>query len=295
MADHRSGFVALVGRPNVGKSTLLNQLVGQKISIVTPRPQTTRHRVVGVRTAPEGQIAFIDTPGIHGVGKHAMDRYMDRSATGSLGDADVVVVVVEALKLNDDDIAVIERATSRAGRVGLVVNKVDKVADKMRLLPFMQEVEALADFEFVIPLSATTGENCGALVAELLARLPVGPALYPDDQVTDRSMRFLAAEAVREKLMLRLHHEVPYGLTVEIERYEETGERVNIGAVIWVGRDAHKGIVIGKGGAMLKDVGTAARRDIERSLGQPVFLQLFVKVREGWTDDEQALHRFGYD
>lgn len=295
MAEFRSGFVALVGRPNVGKSTLLNRLVGQKVSIVTPRPQTTRHRVVGVRTSEAGQIAFVDTPGMHAGGKQAIDRYMNRSAAGSMADADIAVVVVEALKLTDEDATVIERAARTAQRVGLVVNKVDRVTDKVRLLPYLQQVEPLAGFEFVIPLSAETGENCNALVAELLARLPVGPALYPDDQVTDRNMRFVAAEAVREKLMRRLHQEVPYGLTVEIERYDEGNERVEIGAVIWVGREGHKGIVIGKGGAVLKEVGTAARHDLERTLGRPVFLRLFVKVREGWADDEQALHRFGYD
>ena len=292
---YRAGTVALVGRPNVGKSTLLNRLVGQKVSIVTPKPQTTRHIVTGILTTPVAQAVFVDTPGLHGGGRQAINRYMNRAAAGAVGDADLVVVVVEAGKLTDEDDAVLARAAHANAPVGLVVNKVDRITDKLELLPFLDALSKRLPFAFVLPVSAETGDNCDALEREILARLPDGEPLYPEDQVTNRNLRFLAAEIVREKLMLRLRDEVPYGLTVSIERFDEDGKVVEIGAVVWVGRAGHKGIVIGRGGAMLKDVGSAARRDLEALLERPVNLKLWVKVREGWADDESALHRFGYE
>lgn len=295
MAESPSGLVALVGRPNVGKSTLLNRLVGQKVSIVTPRPQTTRHRVVGILTDARGQIVFIDTPGLHDDGRRAINRYMNRAATGALADADVGVVLVEALRLTDEDDAVLARSTAVGTPVGLVINKVDRVRDKRLLLPFVDGLKDRGEFAFVVPLSAATGDNCDALVDELFGLMPTGPQLYPDDQVTDRSTRFLAAETVREKLMTRLRDEVPYGITVEIEGFDEGPERTAVSAVIWVERESHKAIVIGKAGAGLREVGTAARRDIEQMLARPVFLKLWVKVREDWADDERALRRFGYE
>ncbi len=295
MSEFRCGLVALVGRPNVGKSTLLNRILGQKVSIVTPRPQTTRHTVTGILTEGRGQVVFIDTPGMHQDGKQAINRYMNRAAAGALADADIVVVIVEALKLTDEDEAVLERARTASAPVGLVINKVDRVKDKAKLLPFIKNIQGKADFAFIIPLSASQGENLPSLVDELFERLPVSGPLYPEDQVTDRSMRFIAAELIREKLMMRLQQEVPYGVTVEIERYEEAERRTEIDAVIWVGRDSHKGMVIGKGGGLLRDIGSAVRQELKSMLERPVHLQLWVKVRDGWADDEKALHRFGYE
>lgn len=295
MGDRKSGLVALVGRPNVGKSTLLNRLVGQKVSIVTPRPQTTRHRVTGILTDPRGQVVFTDTPGLHEGGKRGINRYMNRAAKSAFTDADLVVAVVEALRLTDEDEAVFARAVAADRPVAVAINMIDKVGDRSVLLPYIARIAEHGAFEFIMPVSAATGESCDALAEELFARLPMGPALYPDDQVTDRSERFLAGEIVREKLMTWLRDEVPYGITVEVESFDERDRLTSIGAVIWVDRDAHKGIVIGKGGTMLRTIGTAARRDLERMLGRQVHLQLWVKVREGWADDERALHRFGYE
>lgn len=289
------GLVALVGRPNVGKSTLLNGLVGQKVSIVTPRPQTTRHRVTGILTEPRGQIVFIDTPGLHEGGKRGINRYMNRAATTAFSDADLVVAVVEASRLTDEDDVVLAHAARTGRPAAVVINMIDKIGDHSALLPYIARIAERGSFEFIMPVSAKTGEACDSLLETLFARLPPGPHLYPDDQVTDRSERFLAAETVREKLMTQLRDEVPYGVTVEIESFEEGARLTSIGAVIWVERDAHKGIVIGKGGTMLRTVGTAARQDLERMLGVKVHLKLWVKVREGWADDERALHRFGYD
>lgn len=295
MADARCGFVTLAGRPNVGKSTLLNQLVGQKVSIVTPKPQTTRHTVTGILTEPRGQAVFIDTPGLHAGGRQAINRYMNRAAAGALSSADLVIVVVEALQLTDEDRAVLERLSDQGTTPGLVINKVDTVRDKARLLPFIDTLRGLAEFAFVVPLSAETGEGCDALKDAIFERLPEGPLHYPEDQVTDRDMRFIAAELVREKLMTRLRQEVPYGITVGIERYEEGEDRTEIDAVVWVARDSHKGIVIGKDGEVLKAAGSAVRRELKKMLERPVHLTLWVKVRDDWADDEQALRRFGYD
>lgn len=294
MAELRSGFVALVGRPNVGKSTLLNRLVGQKVSIVTPRPQTTRHAVTGILTEPRGQVVFVDTPGQHGGSRLAIDRYMDRAASGASADSDIAVLVVDATRVTDEDRLVLDRLKARTGATALVLNKVDLLDDKAELLPLIESLTAVRGFEFILPVSARDGDGCDTLVDELFALLPEGPLLYPEDQVTDRSMRFVVSELVREKLMRRLHQEVPYGITVETERFVE-GERTEVDAVIWVARESHKGIVIGKGGSMLKEVGTAVRRELVEMVGGPVHLNLWVKVREGWADDEQALRRFGYE
>lgn len=294
MAESRCGFVALVGRPNVGKSTLLNRLVGQKVSIVTPRPQTTRHAVTGILTEARGQIVFVDTPGQHGGSRLAIDRYMERTASSASADADIAVLVVDASRVTDEDRLVLDRLSSRTGPTALVLNKVDLLDDKAALLPLIESMTAVRGFEFILPVSARDGDGCSTLVDELFALLPAGPMLYPEDQVTDRSMRFVVSELVREKLMRRLHQEVPYGITVETERFVE-GERTEVDAVIWVARDSHKGIVIGKGGSMLKEVGTAVRRELVDMIGGPVHLNLWVKVREGWADDEQALRRLGYE
>ena len=294
----RCGFAALVGRPNVGKSTLLNALLGQKISIVSPKPQTTRTRIHGVLTRPGMQIVFVDLPGIHAKQPRAINRYMNRTALASLGDSDVNLFVIEALRWTEED----ERALAElkaAGRpILLLINKVDRAHPKERLLPFIEELSRKADFAQIVPLSALKRSNIDRLPELIAGFLPESPHLYPPEQVTDATDRFMAAEIVREKLTRRLQEELPYGLVVEIEGMgvaeDEPGKLV-VQAVIWVERTGQKAIVIGKGGELLKEVGREARLDLKRHFGQPVHLELWVKVREGWSDDENALRKFGFD
>ncbi|SFC99821.1 GTP-binding protein Era [Thiohalospira halophila DSM 15071] len=290
----RTGFVALVGRPNTGKSTLLNHLIGEKISITSSRAQTTRHRLTGVKSTDEAQLLYVDTPGMHSGGKKAVNRYMNRVARNAVRDVDVVVWVVEALRLTEEDEAVLEALKHAEVPVVLAVNKVDRVRDKPRLLPFMQDLTARREFAAVVPISAESGENVDALEAEIAAQLPEGPPLFPTDQLTDATERFLAAELIREKLTRRLEQELPYVLTVAIDEFREEEERLNISATIWVERESHKGIVIGRGGTVLKEVGQRARKDMERLFDDRVHLELWVKVREGWSDDERALKSLGY-
>lgn len=290
-----AGLVALAGRPNVGKSTLLNALVGEKVSIVTPRPQTTRHRIVGLRNEAGVQIAFVDTPGIHSGGKRALNRVMNRTAAASLQGVDLCLLLVEAGHWQDEDTLALERAKAARAPLGLVVNKMDRVRPRDKLLPFLQSVSQRHDFAFVVPVSASRQENLETLLTEVRNRLPEAPFLYDPEQITDRSQRFLAAELVREKLTLALQQELPYSLTVEIEKYSEENDVLHIGAVIWVERENHKAIVIGAKGAVLKKVGSQARIDLERRLGRKVFLQLWVKLKEGWVDDDRALRSLGYE
>jgi GTP-binding protein Era len=294
----RCGIAALVGRPNVGKSTLLNALLGQKVSIVSPRPQTTRTRIHGVLTRPGLQIIFADLPGIHSKQPKAINRYMNRMALASLADADVNLFVIEALRWTDED----ERALAElraAGRpILLLINKVDRAHPKDRLLPFIAELSKKAGFAEVVPLSALKRDNIERLPATIAKYLPESPLLYPPDQLTDASDRFMAAEIIREKLTRRLQEEVPYGLVVEVEGMGEAEDepgKLVIQAVVWVERTGQKAIVIGKGGELLKEVGTAARLDLKRHFGKPVHLELWVKVREGWSDDENALRKFGFE
>jgi GTP-binding protein Era len=294
----RCGIAALVGRPNVGKSTLLNALLGSKVSIVSPKPQTTRTRIHGVLTRPGLQIIFADLPGIHTKQPRAINRYMNRTALSSLADSDVNLFVIEALRWTDED----ERALGelrQAGRpIVLVINKVDRAKPKERLLPFIDEIVRKADFAEVVPLSALKRNNIERLPDVIARYLPESPQLYPPDQLTDVSDRFMAAEIVREKLTRRLQEEVPYGLVVEIEGMGEAEDepgKLVIQAVIWVERTGQKAIVIGKGGELLKEVGRAARLELRHHFGKPVHLELWVKVREGWTDDESALRSFGFE
>ncbi|HVY24713.1 MAG TPA: GTPase Era [Steroidobacteraceae bacterium] len=295
--DHRCGFAAIVGRPNVGKSTLLNALLKRKVSIVSPKPQTTRHRILGILTRPQHQIIFVDTPGIHITGRRMMNRYMNRSAQASLADADVIVFVIEALTWTDEDQHVLESIKATGHPLILLVNKVDKVHPKSRLLPFMSEVTGKAGFVEVVPIAGSKRINLDQLSALIAKHLPLSPPHFPEDQVTDRSDQFIAAEVIREKLTWRLRQELPYGLTVEIERYEfdeESGKLV-INAVIWVERTGQKAIVIGDKGEGLKNVGRSARLELSKLLGKPVHLELWVKVKENWSDSEAALRQFGYD
>lgn len=290
----RCGFVAIVGRPNVGKSTLLNQLLGQKISITSHKPQTTRHRILGIKTDGESQCVYVDTPGLHLGGKSAINRYMNRTAGSALMDVDAVVFVVEALRWTEEDESVARRLETVGAPVILAVNKVDTVTDKERLLPFLQEASSHGSFAEVIPISASSGSNVEVLESVAEKLLPEGVHLFSDDQITDRSERFIAAELVREKLMRTLRQELPYSVAVEIENFSTENEIVHIDAIIWVERKGHKGIIIGKGGAMLKQIGKQARLDMQRAFGQQVFLRLWVKVKEGWSDDERTLKSLGY-
>ena len=292
--DFRAGTIAVLGRPNVGKSTLVNALVGAKISIVSPRPQTTRHRLLGIATFPEGQLLLVDTPGIHGQQKRAMNRMMNRAARGAIEGVDAAMLVIEAGRWTEDDALAYKALQDSGVPCVLVINKVDKVPDKGKLLPFIAEVTAGRDFSAVYPLSALKKKGLEGLAKTLIERLPVAEAQYADDEITDRSERFLAGELVREQLMLRLGEELPYSTTVEIEKFELDGEMLRIGAVVWVEREGQKPIVIGKGGERLKAISTGARIGMEKLFDRKVFLETWCKVREGWSDDEAALRRFGY-
>jgi GTP-binding protein Era len=294
----RCGFAALVGRPNVGKSTLLNALLGQKVSIVSPKPQTTRNRIHGVLTRPGMQIVFVDLPGIHTKQPRAINRYMNRTALASLADSDVNLFLIEALRWTDEDERALEKLKAAGRPIVLIINKVDRAKPKSRLLPFIDEIIRKAEFAEVVPLSALKRSNLERLPALIAGYLPESPHLYPSDQITDMSDRFAAAEIVREKLTRRLQEEVPYGLVVEVEGMGEAEDepgKLIVQAAIWVERTGQKAIVIGKGGELLKEVGRAARLELRQHFGQPVHLELWVKVREGWSDDESALRKFGYD
>jgi len=290
----RCGYIALVGRPNVGKSTLLNRILGQKISITAHRPQTTRHRILGVKTVDNAQAVYVDTPGIHQHAPKAMNRYMNRAATSTIDEVDLVVFLVEGLRWTEEDEMVLQRLAGVGKPVFLAVNKVDALTDKAKLLPYLEALARKLDFAEVFPLSARKGTNVEDLERALMARLPEGCPLFPPDQITDRTERFLAAELVREKLTRKLGQEVPYALTVEIEQFKEQNGRLEIAALILVDRPGQKAIVIGKGGLTLKEVGSEARKDMERLFDSKVHLQLWVKIREGWADDERALQSLGY-
>ncbi len=290
----RSGMVAVVGRPNVGKSSLVNALVGRKVSIVTRKPQTTRHRIQGVIHRGGGQVVLVDTPGLHLKQGRALNRYLNDAAAASLPGVDLVLFVVEAGKWNDEDEAVFKRLARAQAPVGLVINKVDKVADKKRLLPEIEKQAARREYAFILPVSALKRDNLDRLGHELLSRMPEGPPLYPEDQVEGQDLPFVLAEIVREKLMERLRQELPYVLTVQIEKLEREDGLTRVEAVIWVERENQKAIVIGGKGQGLKAVGTAARKEMEARLGGKVFLKLWARSAKNWTDDPQALKRFGY-
>ena len=295
-APHRAGFVALVGRPNVGKSTLLNALLERKVSIVSPKPQTTRHRILGLLNGPEFQIALVDTPGIHSGERRMLNVVMNRTAASSLADADLVAFVVEALRFTTEDERVLQRIRDADRPAVLVVNKADRAQPRERLLPFIASVASRHPFVEVVPLSALRRDNVSALPLALAKHLPESPPLFPPAQVTDRSDRFRAAELIREKLTLRLQQELPYGVSVEIENIEDTEDgRVAIHAVIWVEREGQKSIVIGEKGALLKEVGTSARLELNRLYGRRTHLELWVKVKDNWADSANALRAFGYD
>lgn len=291
---YRCGFVAVVGRPNVGKSTLINHYVGSKVSIVSPRPQTTRHRILGVATGDDAQLVFIDTPGLHVGQKKAINRMMNRAALSALGDADAVLWLVEAGRWTAQDENVLRRLEDCSVPVLVAINKVDLLPDKRELLPYIQQMGGRRELHAIVPVSARTGDQTDVLRESLVALMPLSPAMFPDAMLTDRGDAFRFAEIVREKLTLRLRQELPYGLTVQTERIEREAERLVVHCTIFVERDSQKGIVVGRGGAQLRDVGSAARRDMARIAGVPVHLELWVKVRDNWADSEQELQRLGY-
>lgn len=294
-ADFRCGFAALVGRPNVGKSTLLNALVGQKLSIVTPRPQTTRHRIIGLSQLPHAQIAFVDTPGLHHEARRALNKAMNRTAAAALEDSDVVVLVVEALVWKPDDDLALERIV-RSGRPALVaVNKVDQVRPKERLLPYLQQLGERHAFKALVPVSALKGSGLEPLRDAIVANLPLSPPLFAQDELTDRSIKFRIAEMVREKLTLELNQEVPYGIAVEVERLVEEDGLLDVDVAIWVDREGQKPIVIGARGERLKRVGRSARLALNALLGRRLHLTLWVKVRENWADNARALKDLGLE
>ncbi len=294
-AGFRCGFAALIGRPNVGKSTLLNALVGRKVSIVTPRPQTTRHRLIGICEVPGAQIAFVDTPGLHQGEKRALNRAMNRTAASALEDADLAVFVVESLRWTAED----ELALSRVKRTGrpaiAVVTKIDRVHPKEKLLPFLAELGGRHEFLEVIPVAAPKGVQVEALKAAIARHLPESPPLFPAGQVTDKSREFQIAEVIREKLTMELDQEVPYGIAVEVERIAEEDGQLAVSAIIWVDREGQKPIVIGKGGERLKRVGRSARMELNRLFGRRFHLTLFVKVRVDWADAARALAHLGME
>ena len=293
---HRCGYVAIVGRPNVGKSTLLNHILDMKLSITSRKPQTTRHQILGVKTTDNVQTIYVDTPGIHQRSGSAINKYMNRAATSILDDVDVIVFVVQVKKWTDEDQAIVEKLKNVSCPVVLALNKVDKLASKKELLPLISELSSRCEFAEVIPVSALNGDNVEALEKVITPLLPENEKYFPDDQVTDRSMRFLASEIIREKLIRELGQELPYTSTVNIDKYEEDKDKdiVHIHATIYVESNGQKAIIIGKKGARLKSIGTIARKDISAMIGSKVYLNLWVKVREGWSNDERALRGLGY-
>ena len=288
------GFAAIVGRPNVGKSTLINKFIGQKLAITSHKPQTTRHSILGIKTLENGQIVYLDTPGIHRRGGQAMNRYLNRTANAVLQDVDVIIFVVQAEVWNREDKQVMNNVIRSGRPVILVINKIDLVDDKEKLLPFIEMVGGQHDFLEVIPVSAKNGNQVSVLENHVLQALPEGENIFPEDQLTDRSERFFAAELIREQLTRQFHMELPYATTVEIESFVEEEKLYRIHALIWVERQGQKNILIGNKGESLKQVGTHARQSMEKFFEKKVFLKLWVKVKKSWSDDENALARLGY-
>lgn len=293
--EYRCGYVALVGRPNVGKSTLMNRILGQKLSIVTAKPQTTRQQIAGIKTTDRGQVVYIDTPGIHLAARKALNRYMNRIARASFHDVDLVLFLVEAGRWTKQDEHVARSLKAVDVPVILVVNKIDLVPDKTKLLGFLDKEAKSGRFQEVLLVAAKSGDGVDRLEDRVLESLPFSRPFYDEDQFTDRSERFLAAELVREQLMLRLHQELPYALTVEVEEFKREKGVLRIGAIVWVERKGQKQIVIGKGGDVLKQVGTRARHALQDLFEEKIYLRMWVKVSRDWSDNERALKQFGYE
>ncbi len=291
---HRCGYTAIIGRPNVGKSTLLNHILGMKLSITSRKPQTTRHQILGVKNTENTQIIYVDTPGIHQRRGSAINKYMNRAATSVLNDVDVILFVVQAKQWTEEDQAVVEKLKQVTCPVILVVNKIDTLDNKSLLLPLLKDLSEKYKFTEAMPVSALNGMNIELLEQKIVPLLPENDPVYPADQVTNRSMRFLSAEIIREKLIRELGQELPYTSTVHIDKYDDDEKIVHIHATIFVESNGQKAIIIGKKGARLKSIGTKAREDISKMIDTKVYLNLWVKVREGWSNDEQALRGLGY-
>jgi GTP-binding protein Era len=294
-ADYRFGYVALVGRPNVGKSTLMNQILGQKVSIVTHKPQTTRQRIAGIKTTDRGQVVYLDTPGIHRASGRALNRYMNRVAKATFRDVDAVLFLIEAGRWTRQDAAVARLLEQVEVPRLLVINKIDRIEHKQELLAFITSVAEAFSADEVFLVSALQGDGVAELERRLLELLPFSRPYFDEDQITDRSERFLVGELLREALTVRLHQELPYALTVEIEEFRRRAGQIHVGAIIWVERESQKQIVIGKGGRVLKQVGSQARRAMEELLDEPVYLRTWVKVSRDWSRDERRLERMGFD
>lgn len=290
----RCGYVAIVGQPNVGKSTLLNHLLGMKLSITSRKPQTTRHKVLGIKTEGNTQLIFVDTPGIHQNRKKAINRIMNRAAESAIRDVDVIVFVIDRLRWDEADMAVAEQLKEVGTPVIVAINKIDRMENRHTLLPLFETMEQVLPGADVVAVSALRGLNLDVLEQAITQHIPVGEHMFPEDQITDRSERFLAAELVREKITRQLGAELPYQVTVEIEDFENRGNIKHISALILVEREGQKKIIIGSSGDRLKKIGQQARLDMERLFGCKVMLNLWVKVRSGWSDDERALRSLGY-
>lgn len=289
------GYVAIVGRPNVGKSTLLNKILGQKISITSRKAQTTRHTIIGVKTESPYQAIYIDTPGFHQANDKALNRVMNKSVITTMRDVDSIVFVVDSYKWTDEDQLVLSKLKQVKRPVIAVINKVDKLSDKGALLPVIEQLQQAHDFEHIVPVSAKSGENVDVLEKLIFDDLPKSPYFYDESQLTDKSTRFIVAEIVREKIFRLCGQELPYSVSVEIEQYKQEQGLIKIGALIWVDKESHKRMIIGKGGAKLKQIGSAARIDIEKVVESKVHLTTWIKVKTGWADDDRALRQLGYE
>ena len=289
------GYVAVIGRPNVGKSTLINCLVGQKISITARKPQTTRHRILGIKTVDDRQAIYVDTPGLHRLAKRALNKYMNVTATSTISDVDLILFVIDSIQLKEEDEWVLSLLANVSCPVFLVINKIDRLDDKLELLPAIEKFQQLKLFQEILPIAAKNGQNVSGLEKCIFELLPESPHYFNATDLTDRSERFLVAELIREKAIRNLGQEVPHALTVQIDSFQDTKNLINISATILVERQGQKGIIIGKNGELLKKIGTAARIDIEAMLGKKVFLRLWIKVKSGWSNDDNALKKLGYD
>ena len=290
----RAGYAAIVGRPNVGKSTLMNALIEQKVSITSRKPQTTRHHILGIKTLSETQILFVDTPGIHSNQKRAINRYMNRAAQSVIADVDVTVMLVDRHIFTADDEMILERIQKSGCHLILAINKVDRIRQQQEILPIIAALKERVGNRNIVPISASRKENLDALLGVIESSLPASPFYFPPEEVTDRSEKFLVAELVREKLMRQFGEELPYATTIQLERFEAQAKVIQIDATIFVERMGQRAILIGAGGNKLKRVGIDARRDIEKLLDHQVMLRLWVKVKRGWSDDERALRSLGY-
>jgi len=288
------GYVAIIGRPNVGKSTLLNHLIGQKLSITSNKPQTTRHRILGIKTTETTQAIYVDTPGMHNSAGRALNRYMNRAANSAIYDVNLILFVVEGMQWNSDDDWILKKVATAEVPVILVVNKIDRIADRKSLLPYLEELAKKGNFADIVPVCAKKNNDIAFLEQVIYKYLPEQPLIFPPDQITDLSSKFFAAEIIREKLMRHLGQELPYAVTVEVEQYKVEDERLRISAVIYVEKPGQKAIVIGAKGERLKQIGTEARLDMQKLFDQKIFLQLWVKVKQGWRDSERSLQSLGY-